>query len=467
MDGFILKGGFLYAADARNTVIPESWILVEGGVIKGIGDAADPLPPDVPVKDVRNMLVLPGFVNAHWHESFVAPDDTDPTDANLKRTPYAGGGDVEALGAMFGFISTVGGRLTEEEGVAIARWSMWTQLRSGCTTLGDLGSANTADNLARAALDLGMRIRVSRWGSDIRLKARDGTFEYIADTRAQIRDWEALMATWNDHPSGLVGGMPSVTGAFGSSDAQLTAMGAIAAAHDAPYATHLSPLRNEAQVHRSVFGMTSIERFDRLGLLTPRLLAVHTAYASDGELARLVGNGVKINHSPAHYGILGESTVSETGLIGRLLRDGYHVSSSTDGDVSYIGGMVEAMRAAHLGHNEALNDNTACPPTLALKSGTLYGAEALGWGQRLGSVEVGKQADLVLIDTDNWRYKPSNHPLRTFLLAGSSQDIDTVMVAGKTLIANGRSVTHDEGQLFQEYREAASSARKRLAPSGD
>jgi len=461
---FILKGGFLYAGDEKNTVIPDSWVWVENSKIKQIGDLQQPLPQGVAVRDISNKMILPGLVNPHWHESFVAPDFEEPSDAHLTKTPYAGGGDVEALGSMFGFISTVGEKLTPEEGLAIAKWSMWTQLRSGATTLGDIGSANTADAMAQAALELGMRIRVSRWGSDIRLKASTQSFEYIADTQAQIRDWEDLMQKWDNHPSGLIGGMPSVTGAFGSSDEQLEALGDIAKRYNAPYATHLSPLKNEAKVHKAIFGLTSIERFEKLGLLTPRLLAVHTAYATEEEYQKLVANQVKICHSPAHYGILGESTVSETGMIGRLIKDGYPISTSTDGDVTYIGGMPEALRATHLGHNEALNDNTVCPPTLALRIGTLYGAEALGWKNRLGSIEAGKQADFVLINIDDWRYKPSKHPLRTFLLAGGSIDINTVIVAGQCLIEEGKSVTHDEEQMFQDYIQAATSARKRIAP---
>ncbi|MCV6636159.1 amidohydrolase family protein [Candidatus Albibeggiatoa sp. nov. NOAA] len=464
MSDFILKGGFLYAGDEQNTVMPDSWVWVENGIIKQIGDAAQPLPQGITVRDISNQMILPGFVNPHWHESFVAPDFEDPTDKHVTKTPYAGGGNVEALGSMFGFISTVGERLTPEEGVAIAKWSMWTQLRSGSTALGDIGSANTADAMAQAALELGIRVRVSRWGSDIMLKSATQSFEYIADTQAQIRDWEDLMQKWDNHASGLIGGMPSVTGAFGSSDEQLQALGEIAKRYDAPYATHLSPLKNEATVHKAIFGMTSIERFEKLGLLTPRLLAVHTAYATDEEYQKLVSNQVKICHSPAHYGILGESTVSETGMIGRLIQDGYPISTSTDGDVTYVGGMPEALRATHLGHNEALNDNTVCPPTTALRTGTLYGAKALAWSEKLGSIEVGKQADFVLVNIDDWRYQPCKHPLRTFLLSGSSADVHTVIIAGKTLIENGKSTTHDEAKMYQDYLDAATAARQRIAP---
>jgi cytosine/adenosine deaminase-related metal-dependent hydrolase len=460
----LVRGGFLYTANPAQPFIANSWVQVVGKHIAAIGSVGENEPACDHILDARGKLVLPGFVNPHWHESLAAPNDEQPDDSHLALTPYAQGGNIEALGAMFGFISGVGKRLTADEAIAIARWSLWTQLRSGTTALGDVGSANTADGMARAALDLGMRIRVSRWGSDIMLPSGATTFKKIADTQEQIDDWEALMDRWNQHSSGLIGGMPSVMGAFGSSDEQLIAMGDIAARYQSPYATHLAPLRNEAAAVRAVFGRTAIERFDALGLLTSRLIAVHTNHATEQEYQRLLETGVHICHSPAHYGLLGESSTSETRQIARFLRDGAPVSCSTDGGITYIGGMAEAMRAAHLGHNEATNDNTTCPPTTALLTATRNGANALGWGDKIGSVEPGKQADLVLVDIDDWRYRIGNHPLRTFLIAGGSKDVNTVMVAGEVVVRDGRSTRFDEAELFEDYQKAAQSVRARIRP---
>lgn len=458
----LIHNVFIYTADSANTVIANGWLLVQGKVIVGLGDASQlPLDYDVSV-DGQGKMMLPGLINPHWHESFVAPNFESPDDAHLEPTAYSNGGNIHALGSMFGFISTVADKLTLEEGLAIARWSMWTQLRSGTTALGDVGSANKADAMALAAIDLGMRLRVSRWGSDIMLEADKATPTVIADTDAQTADWLALIETWNNHSSGLVGAMPSVMGAFGSSDKQLAALASIAKQYDVPYATHLAPLKNERAEVERVFGRSPIERFDAMGLLTDKLLAVHTAYASEAEYQRLLATGVNLCHSPAHYGMLGEATISETGQLGRFLKEGVWVSSSTDGDISFIGGMCEAMRGAHLGHNEAQNCNTACPPTLALKTATLYGAKALGWLTDIGSLEVGKQADFVLVNNDDYRYKLSGHPLRTFIVTGSSHDVDSVMVAGDFVVRDGRSTRFDEAELYSDYLQAAASARKRI-----
>lgn len=460
---YLIRGGFLYTADADNRVIPDSWVLVEGDRIAAVGSASAAAPDADTLIDARGKMVLPGFVNPHWHESFVeGPDPALPDDSDLTRLPFSLGGDIEALGAYFGHIADVGEQFLDDEAIAIARWSLWTQLRSGTTAIGDIGSLNSTDAMAEAAIELGMRIRVSRWGSDIMIPNGANAFERIADADKQARDWETLMRTWNDHPSGLVAGMPTILAAFGSSDEQLIALKDVADRFDSVYAAHLAPLRNEAPALMRVFGLSAIGRFEKHGLLTDRLMAVHTAYASEQEYPLIVDADVKVCHSPANYGNLGEATVSETRQIGRFLKDGVKVSCSSDGNIEYMGAMPEAMRYAHLGHNEANNDNTFCPPTTALKMATRNAAAALGWEDRLGSIEAGKQADIVLVGIDDWRFQLNRHPLRTFLVAGGSNDVHTVIVAGKLVVDAGRCVNLDQQQMLSDYQAALVKAQRRI-----
>lgn len=464
-DRYLIRGGFLYTSDKENRVFPNSWILIEDGKIASVGglDGSKPEPLAESTLDARGKMILPGLVNPHWHESFVeGPDPLLPDDSDLEQLPFSQGGDIEALGTYFGHIADIGEKFIGSEAISIARWSLWTQLRSGTTAIGDIGSLNATDAMAQAAIDLGMRIRVSRWGSDIMIPNGSSSFKRIADPDKQADDWDALMKKWHKHPSGLVDGMPSILACFGSSDEQLAALYDVAQRYDAPYAAHLAPLRNEAPALKRVFGASAVGRFEKHGLLTDRLLAVHTAYADEDEYAEIVRADVKICHSPANYGNLGEATISETRQIGRFLKDGIKVSCSTDGNIEYMGGMPEAMRYAHLGHNEANNDNTFCPPTTALLMATRNAAAGLGWEDRLGSVEVGKQADLVLVDIDDWRYRLVKHPLRSFLVAGCSNDVHTVIVAGEVVVDAGRSTRMDEEQMLHDYTQALKTAQSRI-----
>lgn len=462
-----IDNGFIYTATDNPVYLEKGWLLVENGRFSQIGSADDLKPSADEVIDAGDKLILPGLINPHWHESFIAPNNERADDTGLCPTAYAKGGDIEALGALFGFISQVGKRLTHQESVAIARWSLWTQLRSGTTAIGDVGSANSGFGLAQAALDLGMRIRVSRWGADIRIPNQQKQYSVIADYQEQIDDCHALIEAFHDHASGRVGVMPSVMGAFAASDQLLSGMGGLAERYQLPFATHLAPLKNEREAVDRVFGCSPVERFARMGFLNDRLLAVHTAYASEAEYKQLLDSQVNICHSPAHYGMLGEKTLSDTGQLGRFIRDGACVSCSTDGDISFIGGMPEAMRACHLGHNEALNDNTACPPVTTLLTATLHGAKALGWQDTIGAIRPGMSADLILVDMDDFRYRIGRHPLRTFLVAGGCRDVSSVMVEGQWVVKERKSPFFDEAELWDDYCSAVVSARKRIRPDED
>ena len=459
----LLKNAFIYTVDRSNRVLPNGWVLIADGRFVAVSEDGESLPDADEVVDLSGKMVLPGFVNPHWHESFVeGPDPALPDDSDLTRLPFSKGGDIEALGSYFGYIADVGEKFRDDEAMAIARWSLYTQLRSGTTAIGDIGSLNSTDAMAEAAIDLGMRIRVSRWGSDIKIPNGSNNFVRIADTEKQARDWQNLMRKWRKHESGLVDGMPSILAAFGSSDEQLEALRDVASSYDVPFAAHLAPLRNEESALRRVFGKSAVGRFIQHDLLNDRLLAVHTAYANEQDYQAILEADVKVCHSPANYGNLGEATVSETKQIGRFLKDGIKVSCSSDGNIEYMGAMPEAMRYAHLGHNEANNDNTFCPPTTALLMGTRNAAAALGWEDRLGSIEPGKQADLVIIDIDDWRYKLVKHPLRSFLVAGGSQDVDTVLVAGEPVVHQGTSTRLDEEAMFRDYEAALKTAQRRI-----
>lgn len=459
----LITNATIYTANPAAPFIEKGWLAFEGDTIIALGENSQKPPYCDTTIDRSGFLVLPGFINPHWHESFAAPNFESPTDEDLAPTAYAQGGDIAALGGLFGFISNVGNMLSHDEARAIARWSLWTQLRSGTTALGDLGSANTANAMAEAAIDLGIRLSVSRWCSDIMIPAEGNKAIEVADCDGQIADVEHLMKTWHNHSSGLINGMPTVTGTFGSSDKQLRAIKAISDDYNSVYAMHLGALRNEDDAIKRVFDKTSIGRIAHLGLLNPKLMAVHTTYGSDQDFAGLLEAGVHICQAPGHYGMLGEKTLSETGRFSRLMSEGYPLATSTDGDINYTGGMTEAMRAAHLGLNEVANSNTCCPPTRALMSGTNFAAQALHLAH-CGQLEAGKQADFVMINANNWRYKNSRHWLRTHLLTGSSDDIHSVYVAGKAVLDNYQSTRFDENALWQDYVKAAESARARIRP---
>lgn len=458
----LIRNAWIYTADEHDTAYEQGFVLMEDERIAAVGPSGDEPHRDsrVEVVDALGFMVLPGLVNAHWHETLAGPYEDRCDDSHIVPSPYCRGGDIEALSRTFGFIAKLPDIIGFDEGLAIARWSLWTQLRSGTTALGDIGSANNPLAVGRAAEQLGLRLRLSRWGSDIAM-ASDGSITPVADPDKQAEDWEAI-ASHYPAAGTQVAFMPSVVGAFGSSDRQLALLHDCAARHSSPYATHLAPLANERTACLAAFGLSPIARFAEFGLLRPQLMGIHTAHADEDEYRLLRDAEVTICQAPAHNALLGERTLSGTLQLSRFMADGQPFCTSTDGNVHWVGGMAEAMRASALFHNEANGDNSFLKPLTNLRHATIGGARALGWQDGIGSLEPGKSADITMIDCRDWRYRESRHPLEVFIHSGNSRDVDSVWVAGRRLLSAGQSTMWSEDELYRDYRAACAALRKRI-----
>ncbi|MFG2006868.1 amidohydrolase family protein [Spirillospora sp. NPDC048911] len=466
MTATLITGGFLYPADAEGQVVPAGAVLVDGDRITAAGPAADVerlAPRDgLRVVDARGKMILPGFVNPHWHELFALrlpfKGALRPShDREDEPAFMALGGDLSRISLAFDAFTGRIDQLTPDEAVAIARYSMWTQLRSGVTTLGDVGSVNRPEALVQAARDLGMRCVVSTWASDAVCPPGESRFRRTRDADVVLRRIEALLDACAADRSGLIRARPTAVYGTNMTDELGGGLAELVSRFDVPFATHVGALRNESEAMQAYFGATPVQRFADLGLLSPRFMAVHCAFADDRERKLLVDADVHVSTSPAKYGPAGESTLTETRMIPELRRAGLDVSLSTDGAALPVGGMAEAMRTTWQLFTEMYADPTEVLPTDALAMATRIAARGLDWDREIGSLEPGKQADLVLIPADDWRYLLNPRPLEGFLALGGSNDIDTVMVGGEIVVEAGRATAHDEAELEAHYLEALES----------
>ncbi|GAB3113179.1 amidohydrolase family protein [Streptomyces calidiresistens] len=469
MSALLIRGGVLYPADAAARVVPGGAVLIEDRKVVAAGPLAEVEAAITPRRraglrtiEADDRMILPGFVNAHWHEMFAMRFPfkgalRPASDRDDRPVFMAMGGDVPQISVAFDTFHDHIDRLTPDEALAIARYSMWTQLRSGVTALGDVGSLNQPRALAQAARDLGMRCTVSTWAADAVCAPGDGHHTRTRDTDLELQRIEELLKECAADPGGLVRAWPTAVYGTNMTDELAFGLAELTARYDVPFATHVGALRHEAEVMLAYYGATPVRRFAEAGLLSERFMAVHCGFADPGERALLIDAGAHISHSPAKYGQTGESTISETRMIPEFRRAGLDVSVSTDGAALPVGGMPEAMRAVWQHYNEMYADPTEVLPTDALAMATRLPARGLDLGEHIGSLEPGKQADLLLVRTDDWRYLLNPRPLEGFLSLGGSMDIDTVIVAGRILIEDGHSTRLDEEVLEAEYLEALSS----------
>lgn len=465
----LITGGTVYTADAQESVHARGAVLIVDDKVAAVGPVAEvdeavaALDPvrraELRTVDASRMMVLPGFVNAHWHEmfamGFTMRGALRPVSDREDQVGFmGGGGDMHQVSATFDRFDDLIEGMTPDEAEAIAAYSMWTQLRGGVTTLGDMGSLNRPHSMVAAARRLGIRFSASTWASDAVCPPDRSTFLRTRDTDTVLATFESLLGVTSADTTGRVRCRPNVSYVTNMTDELARGMADLVARHDLPFATHVGALRNETELMRTYYGATGLRRLAELGLVDERLMAGHASFLDEEEQKLMLAARAHISHSPAKYGPSGESSLTETGVVPALRRAGLDVSLSTDAAALPGAGVAETMRAAWQMYNEMSADQTEVLPTDALAMGTRIAAKGLNWDDAVGSLEPGKQADLLLVPADDWRYLLNPRPLESFLWLAGSADVDTVIVGGRTLLSGGRSVDVDEAALRADYLEA-------------
>ena len=465
-DRLRIDGAFLYTADPARPVIADGSLLVEGSTVTAAGTRAevDAFQAGLPAAtgrtrhiDATHSMILPGLVNNHWHESGALmalgtatedPDDSDTTSGGM-----ADGADMSAASGHFLKLIDLIDALPPELAYLFALRSYAVQLRSGTTCVADFGSANRSGELAQAVLATGIRGVVTHYALDGACPENEAGFVRTQDTDKMLTDIESMLSRYKDHESGRLRAMPTALWQMNASDELLVGVEALAKRFDTPWGTHLAGFGNESKGTLRYFGVRAIERLHRLGLLSDRLISVHTAYADADEFDWLVQSGTHLSYSPQKYGASGEAPIISTGLILKLLKGGAPVTFSSDGDVRPMGHMPEAMRMGWLQCNESGGDRSILTPMKTLAMGTRLPARSLGWASDIGMLAPGMKADFFTVRIDDWRYDAMRRPLDTFLIMGGSSDVDMVGVDGRILVENRALTFIDEAAMSRAFVE--------------
>ena len=475
-DRLRIDAAVVYTAEPQRPVVEEGSVLIQGDVIAAVGTAeeVDRVEADLGLCagrarriDATDRMILPGLVNDHWHEvgalRVASGMGVDIDDRGTEASQYSRGGDMLAVSQFFASVPELQQMIPEALARLAALEAYVAQLRAGTTCVADFGSANRPDVLAQAILDTGIRGTVTAYAVDGVCKAGETSFQRIRDANEILAETEELLEQFGAHESGRLRAMPSVLVGFSASDELIRGAVALAGRYDTPVATHLAAMANERAFHLQLHGSRPVERWHRLGLLSDRIIAAHTAFADADELGWLQSAGVHVTHCPQRYGATGENTTTTTRQILSFLDAGDRVSLSTDGDALPLGFMPEAMRMAWLAYNEAAGDPSTVTPTRALSMATWAGARALRWDAEIGSLAAGKKADLVTVPVADFRYTGVRRRLQSYLAMGSSADIDMTVVDGRILVEDRAATFVDERQLNDAFLAAAGDFAQAMA----
>jgi len=434
----ISYGRWVVTMDPAGTIIENGAVAVNDGKIIAIGSAAKIDAQYNAIKTISGdeRVLMPGLVNAHTHAAMVL---------------FRGmADDLELMDWLQNYIFPMEGQFVNEEFVKIgAELACLEMLRGGTTSIVDMYfypqvSAQVFEGCGLRAILGAPMIDFPSPG----FAGWDDSFaagvEFVKSANYSSR----IIAALAPHAPYTV------------SPDHLTAVVKAARELNAPITMHLAEDMAEKALIEQRYNITPVRHVAALGMLDTPMIAAHVVVPDEEEIAMLAKSKVSAIHNPTSNMKLGAGISP----VPAMIKAGIKVGLGTDGAASNNDlDMWEEIRLAALLHKVANNDPTAMPAMTALRLATSMGAEAIGLGETTGSLEVGKQADMIQVDMSDPRLQPVYDVISHLVYAVRSSDVVTTIIDGKVIVEEGEILTLDSAEIKKQVIAKSDEIRAALA----
>ena len=424
----LIEAGFVVPVVPHGVVLEHHAVAVTGGRIVAVLPVPEARLRFAPRETVSrpDAALIPGLVNAHTHNPMTllrgVADDL-PLKVWLQQHIWP----IEAAVIGPDFVA---------DGITLAIAEM---LRGGTTCVNenyffpDVQAATYKRHGFRARVGLPVIDFPTAWAA-----SDDEYFDKADEVHDQWRD-DALIATaFAPHAPYTV------------NDANFERVRMLADQLDIPVHLHLHETAQEVEQSLEKHGQRPIARLDRLGLVNERLIAIHMTQLTEAEMHLCAERGVSVVHCPESNLKLASGFCPACALE----RAGVNLAIGTDGCASNNDlDMFGELRTAALLAKAVANDATALDAASALRAATLGGAQALGLGERIGSIEPGKDADLVCVDLSALETQPLHHVLSQLVYATGRQQVSDVWIAGRRKLDRRELVDIDTAAVIANARQ--------------
>jgi 5-methylthioadenosine/S-adenosylhomocysteine deaminase len=433
----LVRGGTVVAMTSRGAGV-EADVLVERGSITAVG--APSTPPDCPVLDARDALVLPGFVQAHVHVV-----------QSLARHRAEG---LPLLDWLRRRIWPYEAALSPAEVGAAARLGIAELLLSGTTCALDMGTTHDHDAVFTAAADLGIRFSSGKCLMDAGDDLPDGLAE---DGDTALATSEELGNRWHGAAGGRLRYAVAPRFVLSCTARLLREAVSLATRHGWLIHTHASENPHETEIVRERTGMGNVSLLASLGACGENAVLAHCVHLDDDEFDRLAADRTGVVHCPGANLKLASGVAD----LPRLLRAGVRVGLGADGPPcnNRLSIFHEMALAATL-HN-LRNGAGAVDPWTVLELATRGGAELLGLGSSIGCIEPGRRGDLVVLEP-GLAMEPVADPAAMIVFAAGAGVVRHVVVDGRPVVVDRRLAAANARDIASEARAAASAVSRRL-----
>jgi 5-methylthioadenosine/S-adenosylhomocysteine deaminase len=435
MVDILIRNGIVLTQDQQGRIIYDGSVAISQGRILDVGPTDKLLlkyKADI-VLDASKKAVLPGLVNTHSHfyQSLMkGSNDNEP----LKKW---------ALNRLMPMLYVRNQCFIKDnlEGDYYATLMACIEsIRFGSTTI--LGMDGMNPRICEAFQHIGIRgihalQMADQWVPEEVLQPRED----------QVRDAKKIRKRWHNTSDGRIKIFLGPATPYICSKSYLEEIMDIARHWNSPVQIHLAEAPYEAKLVKKEQGLTPIKYLESIGLLKLKTIAVHCIWLTKEEKNLLKKYDVSISHNPESNMKLGSGVMD----LPWMLKQGVNVALATDGAASNDNlNMFGAIRAASLLHRVTYRDPTIINSHTLLQMATINGARALGLDQEIGSIEIGKRADIILIDLSKPHTRPLGHVENMLVYCSLGSDVETVIIDGKIVMRDRTILTVNEEDVMKE-----------------
>ena len=446
----MIKNGYILTMNSQRQIIRDGAVLVQDGRINRIGKMSDLKDARADtVINARNMVVLPGLIDTHVH---------------LAQALIRGcADDVSLVDWLKNYVWVLQGNFTKGDGKVSAELCMAEMIRTGTTSFIEcmIHTRYGFDGIARAVDRAGMRAALSKIVMDSTGYADSPEIMYpgmVEDSEDCLRETESMYARWHGKADGRIQVWYGLRSLGAVSPTLFREVTSKARGQRTRMTMHLGEVVDDVRYvkEKKYKSLTAFAR--EMDLLGPDMVFAHGVHFDESDLRTLAETQTNVSHCPASNMKL----ASGFARVPDMLRLKVPVSLGCDGGPSNnTYDMVREMRLAALVHKPVAQNPTVVNAEQVLEMATIGGAVAMGTQEKVGSLEPGKLADIILIDMKDIGLTPLPNPVSNLVYAGCGRNVDTAMVNGRILMRAKRLLTLNESETMKNANDRVAALLER------
>ena len=431
----LIKNGYVVTMDKEGRLFKNGAVAVSGNRIVAV-DKTSSIEQKYSAErviDAAGKIVMPGIVVSHCHTHGQASMGM-PAEVEMENF-YD-----ELAKWWWPFLED---QLKKEDVYALAKYAITEMAKNGVTTVDDVMEApkdlpGVLDAEGKAFLEVGMRGLLAFEATE-RISKENG--------KLGIQENVNFIKKWNDKPDALLRGVMCVHTVFSCSPEMLKEVKELADKYNAWINLHVEESMYEVEYSKKHFGKLPFEHLRDIGFLGPNVLAAQCVNTSDKEIKILKEYDVKVSHNIQTNMVIGVGLAP----VPKMIDEGITVSLGNDG---FYLDMFETIRTVYITHKGVLKDQSVLPPKKVLEMATIDGARAVGLENDIGSLEVGKKADIIVVDLNEPVPLNNSNIYGNIVSFGMGKNVKYTIIDGKIVVENQKVLTVDEEKVRKEAYDA-------------